>query len=90
MSRKTSLGEANVRQLCRAFGVSPQAFYAARTSVSRPTPIRKSNRSPGASVADLEPKIRLLAQDHPAWACARCGPVYAEMVSRSRTRESGL
>lgn len=67
MSRKTSLGEATVRQLCRAFGVSRQAFYAARAAVSRVTPIRSSNRRLGASVAELEPKIRSLAQDHPAW-----------------------
>jgi putative transposase len=67
MSRKTSLGEATVRQLCLAFDLSRQAFYAARAIVSRAAPVRKSNRSPGASVADLEPKIRTLAQDHPAW-----------------------
>lgn len=67
MSRQTSLGEATVRQLCRALGLSRQAFYAARSGVSKEAPVRRSTRKLGASVADLEPKIRALAKDHPAW-----------------------
>jgi len=67
MSRKTSLGEATVRQLCQVFDLSRQAFYAARAGLSRAKPMPRSIRKLAASVADLEPKIRLLAQDHPAW-----------------------
>ena len=66
MSRETSSGKASVFQLCRVFGLSRQAYYAAqRVSVEAPQPKVRSPR--GSSVAQVEPRIRDLAQSHPAW-----------------------
>lgn len=69
MSRRTSLGEAKVRQVCQAFGVSRAAYYAALHAPARAErPRRRRERMPrGASVEQLEPRIRALAAEHPAW-----------------------
>ena len=67
MSRETSSGCATVRQLCRAFRLSRQAFYAARTSRPPQSSDAAPARGGGTCVAELEPKIRALAQTHPSW-----------------------
>jgi len=68
MSRETSSGKASVLQLCRVFGLSRQAYYATRRVPSEPLGPKPRSRAPrGASVAQLEPRIRDLAQSHPAW-----------------------
>jgi putative transposase len=68
MSRETSSGYATVRQLCKAFSLSRQAFYAARQACQRrPSEAASTSRRGGVCVAELEPKIRALAQAHPAW-----------------------
>jgi transposase InsO family protein len=70
MSRQTSLGWARVRQVCRAFGISRQAYYAAQRPKVERRLRRKSDESRVrrcATVAELEPKIRALVAQHPAW-----------------------
>ena len=70
MNRETSKGCATVRQLCEAFGISRQAFYAARRG-ARPRPQgpdASALRPPrGTPVSELEPAIRELVSGHPAW-----------------------
>lgn len=68
MSRQTSLGEATVRQLCQAFGISRQAYYTAQ----KPRKRRRGERAPShapacATVAVLEPRIRAIVDEHKAW-----------------------
>lgn len=68
MSRKTSSGNASVLQLCQLFGLSRQAYYAAqRIPAAVPEPKPEARAPRGASVAQLEPRIRDLVQSHPAW-----------------------
>lgn len=68
MSRLTSLGVSTVRQICRAFGISRQAYYATQRPaktvlrIVRPKVTREC-----ASVAELEPKIRAIIGASPAW-----------------------
>lgn len=70
MSRQTSLGVAQVRQLCQAFGISRQAYYAARKPkrVRRSRPKRSGPPRPScATVEELEPRIRKIVAEHSAW-----------------------
>lgn len=68
MSRETSSGKASILQLCRVFGLSRQAYYAAQRAPAEASHSRPKGRAPrGASVAQLEPRIRDLAQSYPAW-----------------------
>jgi putative transposase len=68
MSRQTSLGKATVRQLCRAFGISRQAFYAAQKPPKRRRRERAPSQAPAcSSVAVLEPRIRVIVDEHKAW-----------------------
>jgi putative transposase len=69
MSRTTSQGDASVQLLCATFGLSRQAYYAARATGRTPrAPAARAER-PGfwASAAALEPAIRALAGRHPGW-----------------------
>lgn len=71
MSRETSRGQATVEQICRAFAISRQAYYAAR----RPTPDATSTDSPrrvptGVSwtpAEKLKEAIQRMVDAHPGW-----------------------
>jgi len=68
MSRTTSAGVATVRQLCRAFGISRQAFYAARkrpATAAASSPFERRGDWPTA--AEVLPLIRRIVEDEPAW-----------------------
>jgi len=67
MSRETSRGMANVRQVCTAFGLSRQAYYGAlrpRVVSLRP---RKERQGPWATAAELEAGIRRVVAENPGW-----------------------
>jgi putative transposase len=69
MSRETSRGEANVTQLCGAFGISRQAYYIARRSpgpVEAPTP-RPERAGPWATAKELVQGIWTVLRRFPAW-----------------------
>jgi putative transposase len=66
MSRTTSRGTATVRQLCMAFGVSRQAFYAAAAPKPSSQPAAPATR-PWASTGELETAIRRVIDEHRAW-----------------------
>lgn len=67
MSRKTFLGQATVRQVCRAFDLSRQAYYAALRP-PRPKPSVEKRRPPrGTEVGVVEPRIRQIVSENPAW-----------------------
>lgn len=55
-----------MRQLCTSFGVSRQAFYAAAAPKPRCQPATPTAR-PWASAEELEPAIRRVVEEHPAW-----------------------
>ena len=70
MSRQTARGFAPVTQLCAAFGVSRQAYYAARQRAARAPatpPPRLERPGPWATAAELEAGIRRVIAAHPAW-----------------------
>jgi len=66
MSRTTSRGSATVRQLCTAFKVSRQAFYAAAAAQPCPQPRVPAARS-SVSAGVLETAIRRVVEEHRAW-----------------------
>jgi putative transposase len=67
MSRETSLGVATVRQVCRAFDLSRQAYYAA-LRLPEPKPGVEKRKLPRCTeVAALEPRIRKIVAENPAW-----------------------
>jgi putative transposase len=72
MSLTTSRGDATVGQLCEAFGISRQAYYAARkaprsgASEGRPRG-RPEHRGPWVSDAALIEKIQQVVAEFPAW-----------------------
>jgi len=68
MSLTTSRGQATVGQLCEAFGISRQAYYAARRSPApKPVAERKPRRGPWVADATLCEKIRQVVAEFPAW-----------------------
>ena len=70
MSLTTSRGDATVGQLCEAFGISRQAYYAARKAPPRePTARRRrpERRGPWVSDATLIEKIQAVVAEFPAW-----------------------
>jgi len=69
LSRETSRGVATVRQLCKALGLSRQAYYAARREPGpeRERRPRSSRPGPWATAAELEAGIRRVTGDNPAW-----------------------
>jgi putative transposase len=70
MSRRTSLGMATIRQLCRAFTISRQAFYAARKPLKpRDAKVaRRPAQGRGCTpVGVLEPRVRQIVEQHKAW-----------------------
>jgi putative transposase len=68
MSRETSLGVATVRQLCRAFRISRQAYYASRRP-PRVTPraVKRPKVTGCTPTAVLEPRIREIVDANKAW-----------------------
>ena len=97
MSRETSRGQATVRQLCRAFGISRQAYYRAQRELrgeggggvqagelSRP---RRERAGAWASNAELEEGIRRVVAEHPAWGVRKVwARLRREGVIASRNR----
>ena len=71
MSRETSRGKAQVRQVCEAFGVSRQAYHQAkkppRLANNAGTEPRRERQGPWASAAELEEGIRRVVATHPGW-----------------------
>lgn len=92
MSRETSRGTAKVRHLCQTFGISRQAYYAARKPrpaclATQKTRQRRERRGPWATATELEAGIREVVGKHPAWGTRK---VWARLrkngmiVSRNR------
>ena len=76
MSLTTSRGNAKVGQLCEAFGISRQAYYAARkapaSEESEGTPRRRpERRGPWVSDATLVEKIRQVVTEFPVWGVSK-------------------
>lgn len=73
MSLTTSRGESTVGQLCEAFGISRQAYYAARKAPRSEKPKgpgtnrRPERRGPWVSDATLIEKIKQVVAEFPAW-----------------------
>jgi len=69
MSLTTSRGDATVGQLCEAFGISRQAYYAARKAPRRESAGRRrpERRGPWVSDATLVEKIQAVVAEFPAW-----------------------
>lgn len=68
MSLTTSRGKATVGQLCEAFGISRQAYYAARRSpAAKPVAQRAPRRGPWVPDSTLCEKIREVVAEFPAW-----------------------
>jgi putative transposase len=59
---------ATVRPVCSAFGISRQAYYAARKAPAQPVAReRQERRGPWATVAQLQAGIQTIVAEHPAW-----------------------
>jgi putative transposase len=68
MSRETIAGEATVKLLCATFGLSRQAYYAAKkVPVVIPKVMRLPVRPDIAPAALVLEKIRLVIDENPAW-----------------------
>ncbi len=72
MSRMTARGQATVRQVCQAFGVSRQGYYGAGQSGTPASPptlgrARAERAGPWATAAELEVGIRDGVARHPGW-----------------------
>jgi transposase InsO family protein len=73
MSLTTSRGNATVGQLCEAFGISRQAYYAARkaprsSGSQEPEGLRRpERRGPWVSDATLCERIQRVVAEFPAW-----------------------
>ena len=89
MSRETSRGEATVAQVCAVFGMTRQAFYAAR----RPKKDRVEGRAPSvlhqarprwASAEERKSAIRAVVDEHKGWGVRK---VWA-FLRRQGTRAS--
>lgn len=68
MSLQTDVGKATVRQACAVFGISPQAYYAAKRPKLHVLEGGLSTTSKrGASVDDICGAIREILERNPAW-----------------------
>jgi len=68
MSLTTSRGKAKVGQLCEAFGISRQAYYAAlKSPPAKAESRRPERRGPWVADAVLCEKIREVVAEFPAW-----------------------
>ena len=92
MSLTTSRGHATVGQLCEAFAISRQAYYAARKAPSSPGPReperrRPERRGPWVSDATLVEKIQQVVVEFPAWGVRKVWAYlkrHGVVVSRKR------
>lgn len=68
MKRETVAGVATVRLLCATFGVSRQAYYAAKTApVQGAKVLRLPVRPEVAPAAKVLEKIQVIIEENPAW-----------------------
>ncbi len=68
MSRETVAGVATVKQLCATFGVSRQAYYAAKKAPPPATNVMRLPVRPDvAPAAKVLEKIQLIIGESPAW-----------------------
>jgi putative transposase len=67
MSRMTSRGRATVRQVCQAFGLSRQAYYAAARPVATIPAARRERAGAWATATELEAGIKHVVAAHPSW-----------------------
>lgn len=72
MNRATPVGTATVRQLCRLFGVSHQAYYAAQRPTATTTKVVRLPARPDVATADVVlAAIRVVIAREPAWGVRR-------------------
>ena len=99
MSLTTSRGKATVAQLCEAFGISRQAYYAARKAPAAVPMARRRPERRGAWVSDgdLCASIRQVVAAFPAWGVRKVWAILRRLgtvVSRKRVwrwmRKMGL
>jgi len=91
MSRQTSRGTAQVTQVCVVFGITRQAYYAAKQRAAAPPapapPPRPERAGPWATDAELEAGIRRVVAEHPGWGTRKVWAVLRrQKVVASRTR----
>lgn len=67
MSRETDAGEATVTAVCALFGVSRQAYYAARKAPAEATTARRIGRPRGVPASELLVGVRQVLADQPGW-----------------------
>lgn len=68
MSLSTSAGRSTVRLLCATFGVSPQAYYAARKRPEKRAKVVRLPRRPDyASNDEVLAGVREVVAENPAW-----------------------
>jgi putative transposase len=68
MSRTTAAGTATVRLLCRAFGISRQAYYGAQRAKTTPPKVVTLPTRPGSASAEVVlAAIRAVIAREPAW-----------------------
>lgn len=69
VSRDTSRGKATVKQLCKVFGISRQAYYNALKAPSEAAAVepRPARSGPWATHAELLAAIELVVREHPGW-----------------------
>lgn len=67
MSLETSRGKAKVRQLCKVFKVSSQAYYRSRHRPAKEEKQRRARQGPWASASELEAGIQRVVDAHPGW-----------------------
>ena len=67
MTRTTAAGTATVRLVCRTFGLSRQAYYAAQRPAAAPTVVRLPVRPDVATAEAVLAAIRVVIAREPAW-----------------------
>ena len=67
MTRTTAAGTATVRLVCRTFGLSRQAYYAAQRPAAAPTVVRLPVRPNVATAEAVLAAIRVVIAREPAW-----------------------
>lgn len=98
MSLTTSRGKATVGHVCEAFGISRQAYYAARKAPAVKTSDRRpERRGPWVADATLCAQIRDVVAEFPAWGVRkvwaylrRLGTIVSRKRVWKRMRAMGL
>ena len=77
-----SQGDANIRELCRRFGVSPKTGYewigrwrAREMAAARADRSRRPKSSPRGTAAPMEKAVVEFRDEHPAWGGPRDPPL---------------